>query len=1028
MAKYHPGDFVRLASDSSVQGAVMKVYEGLTETKYQVFTVAGPQLFYETQLRAVSIQETFQAVDAAQLRAALSAALIRTPALSSLYSLHTGQIDFIPHQYRPVLKLLRSDRPRILIADGVGVGKTIEAGLILRELQARRDLDSALVICPRPLVAERKWEQEMKRFGETFEALDGSSFRYCLREYDLEGEWPDKYKRAILPYSLFDETNVMGGTQQRNPGLLSLEPPPSFDLVIVDEAHHVRNPSTYAYRAVKRFCDNAEAVALLTATPVQMKYDDLFTLLNLLRPDLIIDRDTFYHMAEPNAFIGRASALARSQEENWEQLTLTELQQACENTEWGRTVLSENPAARRCQEILRKPDISPEERIQLIGDLESLHSFSNIISRTRRRDIGEFTVRKAITEEVPFTDAQKAVHDEILQITREILSRTHGTENVKFLMTTIRRQTASCLFGLVPMLDDILYRHADEWIDDECLVQAALFMRDDENAIRQRIQEVIRLANALPPDDPKLERLSDILRDRRRRPEGRVMVFSSFLHTLRYLYEKLSARGIRVGLIHGGVPDEERRALRERFALPTEHPDALDVLLFSEVGCEGLDYQFCDCMVNYDLPWNPMRIEQRIGRIDRNGQKSESVSIFNLVTPDTVDYDIYQRCTLRIGVFKESIGDCEEILGDFSGEARDIAENFSLTPEERAQKLQQLADNKIRLIQERIGLEEKQKDLFTLQLPRNSLEQELHAAKSFWLTPESLANMVHAYLKQRLGAERKYFLREGARNTLRLSSEDRQTLWKDFQERHFPKNAENRTWEKALRSGGQWISVTFDRENEDRDAVLISASHPLVKQAAKFLNVRNIVVSLRLRTDCVPPGIYPFIIYQWRFSGEREDLRIRPLSVSREVTECLREHLAECQDGAVLRVEELSKSQPAPGSAGTWDDVDRLCHAIWEEELSEHKARTRELIRYREGSLTTSHKARIAFINQQLQATSDGKIRRMREGELRNAEADYQWHMDELREAERKADILSEPLAYGVIEIEPTENSASQKS
>lgn len=107
------------------------------------------------------------------------------------------------------------------------------------------------------------------------------------------------------------------------------------------------------------------------------------------------------------------------------------------------------------------------------------------------------------------------------------------------------------------------------------------------------------------------------------------MVFSSFKHTLRYLYQKLTAEGLRVGLITGEVPDEQRRELRARFEADRETSSAIDVLLFSEVGCEGLDYQFCDCMINYDLPWNPMRIEQRIGRIDRNGKRSESVSIFS---------------------------------------------------------------------------------------------------------------------------------------------------------------------------------------------------------------------------------------------------------------------------------------------------------------------------------------------------------------------------------------------------------------
>ena len=129
------------------------------------------------------------------------------------------------------------------------------------------------------------------------------------------------------------------------------------------------------------------------------------------------------------------------------------------------------------------------------------------------------------------------------------------------------------------------------------------------------------------------------------------------------------------------------------------------MMLFSEVGCEGLDYQFCDCIVNYDLPWNPMRIEQRIGRIDRRGQQSDYVTIINLITPGTVDADIYERCLLRIGVFESALGGSEEILGDITTELQEIAENYALSEEERRTKLQQLADNKILLIQETERLE-----------------------------------------------------------------------------------------------------------------------------------------------------------------------------------------------------------------------------------------------------------------------------------------------------------------------------------
>ena len=108
------------------------------------------------------------------------------------------------------------------------------------------------------------------------------------------------------------------------------------------------------------------------------------------------------------------------------------------------------------------------------------------------------------------------------------------------------------------------------------------------------------------------------------------------------------SRNYRVAQIDGSVKDEQRRNLRARFELDKSNPEALDILLFTEVGSEGPVYQFCDTMINYDLPWNPMRIEQRIGRIDRRGQKSEVVNIYNLITVGTVDADIYDSLFVYI--------------------------------------------------------------------------------------------------------------------------------------------------------------------------------------------------------------------------------------------------------------------------------------------------------------------------------------------------------------------------------------------
>ena len=323
-----PGTLVSLVSDPAKTGAVISVEGNEPSSRCMVFMDGKPQPFYLSQLKAVVDEGGKDVVRLTELHGLLTALQIRHPSQSTLYSLNAARIDFVPYQFRPALKIIRSDQPRLLIADSVGVGKTIEAGLILRELQARNSIESVLIICPKPLVAERKWELEMKRFDEQFSSLDGKGLRYCIHETDLEGEWPESHGKTIIPYSLLqDEALLQGKKGGRRPqlGLLDLDPPPKFDLVIVDEAHHVRNSNTYAHQAVSFFCEHAEAVVFLTATPVQMGNHDLFTLLNLLRPDLVIDEETFEHMAEPNPHINKAVNLARSGGKGWEETAKEEL-------------------------------------------------------------------------------------------------------------------------------------------------------------------------------------------------------------------------------------------------------------------------------------------------------------------------------------------------------------------------------------------------------------------------------------------------------------------------------------------------------------------------------------------------------------------------------------------------------------------------------------------------------------------------------------------------------------------------------
>lgn len=1014
--EFEPGQIVVVKSSPTSRGAVVTVLPGKPENRFNVFLDGQLQIFYASQLQLEdSTEDAAEVLPCDQFHAYLTALQIRYPSLSTLYSLNAARIDFIPYQFRPVLKFIRSDRPRLLIADGVGVGKTIEAGLILRELQARRDVQSVLIICPRPLVTEKKWQNEMKRFEEQFTHLDGKSLRYCINEMDLDGVWPQQHKKVIVPYSLFDESLLHGakknGNRKQKKGLLDLDPPPRFDLVIVDEAHHIRNQNTFRHKAVKFFCDHAEAVVFLTATPIQLGNVDLFVLLNTLRPDLVIDQQSFDHMAEPNPFINQAVTTLRLQQANWQTQTLESLRQAAA-TPWGQALLKKNPIFIQTCSQLADGNNTPAERVKMISDIEALHTFANIINRTRRRDIGNFTIRKPETVVVPFTEDQQFLHDELLQIQAEIFGRLHDNVNIKFMMTTIRRQAASCLYGLAPFLEDILNRRLNELSLEEA--DASALVPDDRavNVLQSEIDALLEIARTLDPCDPKFEALRKIILDKQILPNNKVILFSSFRHTLRYLYGKLRDEGFRVGMVHGDTPDEDRITFRRRFEKPREDDDCLDLLLFSEIGCEGLDYQFCDCIVNYDLPWNPMRVEQRIGRIDRNGQQSESVAIINLITPGTVDADIYERCLVRIGVFNNALGGSEEILGEVTREIKSIAENYTLDEDERRLKLQQLSDNKIRLMQEQEGLEQKQMELFGIRLPEDQMNSEIEDATSFWLTPNSLVRLVNLYLQRICGKKQEFIRGEKHLKTLRLSQDARNAVLQDFQKLPRQNNSAYRNWENWLKGGNAHFQITFDTgcAVQNSATAFIMPLHPLVKQAALTIDPnRRILTSVAVNSNDVPAGQYEFAIYQWRFHGVSEDLLLKPISSSAVITEQLGSLLEKVVDNSIVNPADLSET--------VWDDLDAQHYTLWNAAKTKHRQRTQELAEYRRESLASSHRARIALLAEQLQQVTNEKIQKMRQSQIDIANEDYARRIQELDIALEKADIIAGAVAYGVITI-----------
>lgn len=1000
-----PGSIVRLTARPKVVGVVTSVVPGEKERQVNVFHDGTQKMYFESQIELVDRGATVDLLPE-ELRAGLTAVQLLQPARSHLYSFNSGRIDYEPYQFRPVMKLISADRPRLLIADDVGVGKTIEAALIIKELQARQPLESVLVICPKQLVVEGKWRQELKRFDEDFVELDGAMLRYCIDETRLEGSWPSRYRKAILPFSLLDERLLLGagdGRQKRH-GLVSLIPPVKFDLVMVDEAHHIRNKDTWRHRVVKHLLDSAEAAVLISATPIQTGTADLFNLLQLLRPDVLIGPAEFERMREPNAFIARAEGIVRKGGLEWQREALAELEGAL-STLWGSAVMIADPRAQAARDLLEEADPNAQTRVKAIRALQTLNTFSALVNRTRRRDIGAFTVRRPETVEVDFTAEQAAIHTELLDICTRIVSVRQPTMSTEFLLSMLKRQASSSINGLAPFVGDMLASRLSEEELSEADIDGSVLVSDEIAQFRDEIQSLATRAGSLQ-DDPKLDALLSIIEEKQRMENNKLLIFSTFRHTLAYLLPRLEAAGVRVGLVHGAVPDRDRRELRARFALDKSDPDAFDVLLSSEVGTEGLDNQFCDALVNYDIPWNPMRIEQRIGRIDRRGQQSEAVSIKNMVVRDTVDARIFHRCLERIGVFRQSLGGSEEILGELTREMRAIGEDLSLTEEQRDEKLRQLADNKLARIHEQSDLEDREASLFGLAIQKLD-DDGVEAAASRWLGSTQLAGMVSTYLT-RIGFARSANLFDRPVALFRPDKEIRSALLTDARE---------------LKAGGmiaarwmQWLEgagdasrrLTFAPHLADSDDIeLLSSTHPFVRAAAQHLGgvASGSSAGLSTSSDVLPRGRYPFAIYGWSTLGVRDSHDIRVLTPAAE------------HDDPVGRLLLGAGSGAARLTADESVLLESRHYDVWAEERTEHMERCKVHVVAQLASLTLTHRSRVAQLEDQLATVSHDNIRRMRESELKSADEDFERRSAELSEAADRCDVTTNLLCSGVLEV-----------
>jgi superfamily II DNA or RNA helicase len=739
---------------------------------------------------------------AASMARTLTWTKIRHPLTDVIYSFRSSRTVFRTYQFRPVLKMINSDNRRLLIADEVGLGKTIEAGLVWNELEQRGEIKSALVVCPSTL--RFKWQRELRiRFERDISVLDRAALERWVE--DLErGEGRDFH--GIVSLELFRaSTEVLERLEALSPRI---------DLVIVDEAHYLRNVGTRSNKLGALLAEWADALMFLSATPLNLHQDDLFNLLTLLDEETFPSSQLLQEQIEPNRAINAAARVLIADGRREPRLVLQQLA-PLKSSIFGR-ILQSVPDYRLLSQILDRPTpLELDEIARAKRHLFELHTLAPVFTRTRKVDTHE---EKAIREPrdcvVVWTDEERALYDAIYAEISAEAARTGKPAG--FVMQMPLRQAASCL----PVMQQrLLSKSGGRWSDED-----ESDIEDDNEGLPLPGAVIARPL----PVDSKYQLFLTTIRDALEVGEGQALVFSFFQGTLEYLLKRLSQdlpSITKVALMYGPTPAPERERIMERFRRGEIH-----VLLCSEVGAEGLDLQECNVLVNYDLPWNPMRVEQRIGRLDRFGQKAEKIFIFNMQVPGTIETDILNRLYTRIGIFRDTIGDLEPILRDFDhvlGQALDP----HLTPDQREAKLVQLG----------VALESRTQDIEELSTTDSLMNgigdmlvdgfDEDSPGRGRFIGREELRDFVRAFLDQKEGKMRAI---KGMADTFQITGgrELAQAL------RSVPRRSQSSVnpVQLAAMVEDEGFTVTFDeREAVAHGLVVVNVQHPLVQAALTHL-------------------------------------------------------------------------------------------------------------------------------------------------------------------------------------------------
>ncbi|WP_099352300.1 DEAD/DEAH box helicase [Fredinandcohnia onubensis] len=457
---------------------------------------------------------------------------------------HLPQLTPLPHQLEVAKQVVEKMNGKAILADEVGLGKTIEAGLILKEYMIRGLVKKVLILVPASLVSQ--WASELNQ--KFYIPAVQQKKSYMWEQYDVIVSSIDTAKRSPHREIVYEQ---------------------DYDLIIIDEAHKLKNNKTKNYEFVqnlkKKFC------LLLTATPIQNRIDEIFNLVSLLKPG---------HLGN---------------QENFEE--------------------------------------SFGKKSRSIEDHEHLKELVNkVMIRNRRDDTGiEWTKRKVETVPIEFSETEQELYNAI----SAYRSSFSGFASSMFSILTLQREACSSREAVYFTLKKMLEKKNE----------------DGSSAVPEDMVMGLMKKVELVTQNSKAEKAVELIKQ----IDDKVIIFTEYRATQVYLQWFLQQNGISSVPFRGGFKRGKKDWMRELFK------GKFQVLIATEAGGEGINLQFCNHIINYDLPWNPMRLEQRIGRIHRLGQEKD-VHIYNFATKNTVEEHILKLLYEKINLFERVIGQLDDIL------------------------------------------------------------------------------------------------------------------------------------------------------------------------------------------------------------------------------------------------------------------------------------------------------------------------------------------------------------------------------